>query len=73
MEKSCPVLQIFNFFILKHYINFGSYDVIMSITTQVSRVHFLMYLLNRKSFASETWSTTRFSHGQSFYEKFYLV
>ena len=72
MEKSCPVLQISNFYIIKHYINFGSYDVIMSITTQ-GRVHFLMYLLNRKSFGSETWSTTRFSHGQSFYEKFCLA
>ena len=55
MEKSFPVLEIFN---LKHTINFERCDAMMSVRTR-ARVHFLIYLLNYKPFG---YPTKRYKH-----------
>ena len=63
-----PFLRYSVFYITNHLINFGSCDVVMSIST-VDRVFFWIYLLNRTSFGNETWSTSKCSYEQMFQGK----
>ena len=57
-----PLLRYSVFYIMKFSINFEKRDVVMGINTG-GRVHFWIYLFNRKLFGHETWLTDKNSRG----------
>ena len=66
-ESHAAFLRYSKVYILNHFINFESCDVMMNISKR-GRVNFRMYLLNRKSFGHKTMQINRYNHGQCYYE-----
>ena len=62
-----PFLRYSIFYISNHSINFKIFDVVMSITTW-GRIHYWIYLLNRKSLRNKIWAANTNSHKQYFLE-----
>ena len=57
---------------MKFSINFEKRDVVMGINTG-GRVHFCIYLFNRKLFGHETWLTDKNSRGIFFWCIFCII